>query len=85
MRAGSVSRFNGVVKDTLRDYFVDLSEDLLREYSFHSLRRGGATWARSRGVPLGLILAQGLWTTVEGARTYIVPPDEERILSSSLM
>ena len=85
VREGSVSRFNGVVKDTLRDYFVDLSEDLLREYSFHSLRRGGATWARSRGVPLGLILAQGLWTTVEGARTYIVPPDEERILSSSLM
>ena len=82
---GKTSKFNHVVKQLLREFFPHLTTVQLADYSFHSLRRGGATWARSRGVPLGLILAQGLWNTVDGARSYLVPSLEEITLATSLM
>lgn len=82
---GKTSRFNHVVRQLLREFFPHLTTAQLAEYSFHSLRRGGATWARSRGVPLGLVLAQGLWNSVDGARSYLVPSLEEQTLTTSLM
>ena len=82
---GKTSRFNHVVKQLLQDYFPHLTKAELADYSFHSLRRGGATWARGRGVPLGLVLAQGLWRTIDGARSYLVPSLEEQTLATSLM
>ena len=83
--AGKVSRFNHIVKDLLRFFLPSLAQARLAQFSFHSLRRGGASYARMRGVPLGLILAQGLWSTIDGARSYIVPSPEERTLATSLM
>ena len=83
--AGAISKFNHIVRDYLKESFPRASAEQLSWYSFHSLRRGGATWARSRGVPLGLVLAQGLWTTVEGMKSYIVPSDSEKALTVSLM
>jgi len=82
---GSVSKLSFVVKQLLTEFYPNISATSLKEYSFHSLRRGGATWARSRGVPLGLIIALGLWTTVDGARSYLVPSEEEKTLASFLM
>jgi hypothetical protein len=82
---GSVSKLTFVVKQLLTEFYPDLTAQDLAAYSFHSLRRGGATWARSRGVPLGLIIALGLWTTVDGARSYLVPSEEEKTLASFLM
>ena len=73
------------MKQLLQDYFPHLTKAELADYSFHSLRRGGATWARGRGVPLGLVLAQGLWRTIDGARSYLVPSLEEQTLATSLM
>jgi len=73
VEAEKTSKFNHVVKQLLRKFFPHLTEVQLADYSFHSLRQGGATWARSRGVPLGLILAQGLWNTVDGARLFTPP------------
>ena len=70
---GSVSKLTFIVKQLITEFYPDLTAQDLAAYSFHSLRRGGATWARSRGVPLGLIIARGLWTTVDGARSYLVP------------
>ena len=83
--AGSVTRFNHIVRDLLLQFFPSMSEAERQRDSFHSLRRGGASWARYRGCPLGLVIAQGLWNTVEGARSYIVPSDEERVMASHLM
>ena len=82
---GKTSKFNHVVKQLLREFFPHFTGVQLAEYSFHSLRRGGATWARSRGVPLGLILAQGLWNTVDMACSYLVPSLQELTLATSLM
>ena len=83
---GSVSKLNYVIKQLISEFYPGVTEQVLKEYySFHSLRRGGATWARSRGVPLGLIIALGLWTTVDGARSYLVPSEEEKTLASFLM
>jgi hypothetical protein len=82
---GKSSRFNHIVKDLLQHFLPSLSAERLAQFSFHSLRRGGASHARLRGVPLGLVLAQGLWTTIDGARSYIVPSDGEKTLATSLM
>jgi len=48
------------LKQLVKQYFPHLTKAQLAEladFSFYSLQRGGATWAWSRGVPLGLILA----------------------------
>ena len=85
VEVGKVSRFNHIVKDLLRHFLPSLSQERLAQFSFHSLRRGGASYARLRGVPLGLVLAQGLWSTIDGARSYIVPSVGEKTLATSLM
>ena len=82
---GSSSRFNGIVKQLLQHFFPSLSKADLSRFSFHSLRRGGATYARLRGVALGLILRQGLWATLDGARSYIQPSNFEKTLATAEM
>lgn len=42
------------------------------KYTFHSLRRGGATLAHQAGVPLPLIKSHGTWTS-DAVFTYIKP------------
>ena len=42
------------------------------KYSFHSLRRGGATLAHQSGVPLSIIKSHGTWTS-DAVNTYIQP------------
>ena len=49
------SRFNHIVKDLLRHFLKSLSVERLAQFSFHSLRRVGASHARLRGVPPGLV------------------------------
>ena len=85
VEVSKTSRFNQIVKQLLHEYFPHLTTLQLSDYSFHSLQRGGGTWARSRGVPLGLVLAQGLWHSVDGARSYLVPSLEEQTLATVLM
>ena len=60
---GKTSRFNHVVRNLLCEFFPRLTTVQLAEYFFHSLRRGGATWARSRSVPSELVLEPGLWNS----------------------
>jgi len=82
---GKSSRFNGIVKQYLQLFFPSLSKADLSRFSFHSLRRGGASFARLRGVALGLILRQGLWATLDGARSYIQPSNFEKTLATAEM
>lgn len=52
---GSVSKPNFVIKQLIVEFYPRVTEQVLKEYSVHSLRRGGSTWARSWGVPLGSV------------------------------
>ena len=51
--------FSSMLKHVLHD--IGLSD---REYSGHSLRRGGATHALNKGVPVEMIKAQGDWKSL---------------------
>jgi len=51
--------------------FVD-NPSLLSQFSWHSLRRGGATHAAHARVPPRHIMGHGVWRSEEGIRPYII-------------
>ena len=84
---GAVSCFAPVVKDLLPLVFAELRDNpaLLRRFSFHSLRRGGASWAYRQGVPLKLIMGHGIWRSKQGIAPYLIASMEQRLAVTRVM
>jgi len=78
---GSVSSFASVVKDTLPLVFVEMRTfpQLLAKFSFHSLRRGGDSWAYRQGVPLKSIMSHGIWKSKQGITPYLISDLTQRL------
>ena len=55
-----------------------------KNFSLHSLRRGGATLAFQSGVPLDLIKSHGTWTS-DSVWSYIKPPPHASALPQALV
>ena len=55
-----------------------------QKFSGHSLRRGGATWAFSQGIPADLIKVHGDWAS-EAYRSYLEFSLDDRLRTTSLM
>jgi len=72
LRSLSYSSFTKHLKDLLR--FAGFNPD---DYSGHSLRRGGATYANSLGISHELIQLQGDWAS-SAYREYLARPLRQR-------
>eukprot|EP00961_Rhodomonas_salina_P084907 1140418-Rhodomonas_salina.1 len=84
---GTYHSFSSCVVKYLRLTFTDVEEGswLDQTFSFHSLRRGGASHAHHRGVPLKLIMGHGLWRSKGGIAPYLVADFQQRLTVTSLM
>jgi hypothetical protein len=84
---GAVSCFASVVKDVLPLVFPEFKSntELLKRFSFHSLRRGGASWAYRQGVPLKLIMGHGIWRSKQGIAPYLIANMEQRLAVTRVM
>jgi len=80
-RPGTVSSYSSVVRDLLPLVFSEFKEApwLLSRFSFHSLRRGGASWAYRQGVPLKLIMGHGIWRSKQGIAPYLIADKRQRL------
>mmetsp|Transcript_22420 Transcript_22420/g.45346 ORF Transcript_22420/g.45346 Transcript_22420/m.45346 type:complete len:430 (+) Transcript_22420:155-1444(+) len=79
--AGTEARFQHRLRAVLRRTFRELMEDesLLSRWSFHSLRRGGATWGFQRGVRMRLVMGQGGWRSEQGVASYFAADLNSRL------
>lgn len=61
------ARFGGI----LGKYLPRLFEEFRKRFSWHSLRRGGATWAHRMRVDMRLIMGHGAWRSEAGVLPYL--------------
>lgn len=69
---GSESRFSDHLKVHLQAVYEDFDEaGMQQRFSWHSLRRGGATHASRMGVPQKLVMGHGAWRSEAGIAPYV--------------
>lgn len=78
---GLVSCFASVIKDVLPLVFAELAQQpaVLAHFSFHSLHRGGGSWAYRQGVQLKLIMGHWRWHSKQGIAPYLVADLNQRL------
>eukprot|EP00961_Rhodomonas_salina_P146003 1965172-Rhodomonas_salina.3 len=66
-------RATGSLAAALKVLFEDCRSNtaLLTWFSWHSLRRGGASWAFRNRVPLDAVMRHGVWHSAGGIKQYI--------------
>ena len=70
-------QYRSRLKVLMRRYLPHLSPEELRDYSAHSLRRGGVTHAYRRGVHWDLLNVHGSWLGGTAITGYRWPSDEQ--------
>jgi len=70
---GRAFRESNLLKTLLPRIYEECSagSDLLSRFSFHSFRRGGASWAWRRGAEFALIKGHGAWRSDAGIAPYL--------------
>ena len=70
---GKESRFGGVLLLHLSQIYVEFAPGatLRTRFSWHSLRRGGASYAFRLGLDMRLIMGHGAWRTEAGVAPYL--------------
>eukprot|EP00961_Rhodomonas_salina_P107718 1450490-Rhodomonas_salina.2 len=64
---GCKTRFQGILLDILPRVYVEFADKaMLHRFTWHSLRRGGASWAWNQGVQRQLVMGQGSWRSEGG-------------------
>mmetsp|Transcript_51105 Transcript_51105/g.103944 ORF Transcript_51105/g.103944 Transcript_51105/m.103944 type:complete len:344 (+) Transcript_51105:530-1561(+) len=69
---GKESRFNGILAKYLAQIWSEFEDKELRKrFSWHSLRRGGASWAHRMRVDIRMIMGHGAWRSEAGVAPYL--------------
>mmetsp|Transcript_62707 Transcript_62707/g.130355 ORF Transcript_62707/g.130355 Transcript_62707/m.130355 type:complete len:182 (-) Transcript_62707:499-1044(-) len=73
-RSGRGFRPDACLRSGLKACFAEFGDPvLLKRFSWHSLRRGGASHAWREGVDMRLLMAHGIWHTEAGVLQYMAP------------
>mmetsp|Transcript_51390 Transcript_51390/g.104569 ORF Transcript_51390/g.104569 Transcript_51390/m.104569 type:complete len:453 (-) Transcript_51390:33-1391(-) len=79
--SGSGFKPTGCLKSGLKECFTEFGSDpaLLSRFTWHSLRRGGASHSFRDHLDARLIMGHGLWKSEEGVRPYMAASLEGKL------
>lgn len=80
-----LTQYRSRLKLLMRRYLPQLSERELRDFSAHSLRRGGVTHAYREGVHWDLLNVHGSWLGGAAIVGYRYPSDDQLVSVSEAM
>eukprot|EP00961_Rhodomonas_salina_P124327 1675724-Rhodomonas_salina.3 len=80
-------RATGSLQTALKTLFEDCRADqaLVKQFTWHSLRSGGASWAFRNNVPLKTVMLHGVWKSAGGIKPYIATDLATRLQVTSVM